>query len=352
MSRNDEAEGAGCGRRRTRRPSKASEKAARPPKASPKAAGSLLSGELLSSANAVRIRRSNLFELVHDALQGPRDPRSPEERLLAERDHRQHQWRKHLNTFIAVNAGLVMMNVVMAVLSGSLVVWSIFPLIGWGIGMSIHTLNHRAWLVAYDSRLTAAEVKLGIAPSQTSMSRALPAGAAGHDPWPALLEACEKAVARATELITTVHPAASSAVSDLTAGLASVERLAEGAERINGVLRSLVADPDGLQREIDALDHRITGIDNESLKQAELANRALLMARKAKIEHLQSDRDRMLAKAKGFLLAVENLHLDAARLSGPDATEVLSSPIHRLSEEVEILRRVDSELHQLDGRAG
>ena len=282
-----------------------------------------------------------------------------EEDLLAERDERHEQWRGHLHSYISVNAGLLVMNVVMAVLSGTVFLWSIFPLIGWGIGLGIHTLKHRAWMVDHADELETAETRLGRITAPKPKPKAKPAqplrlrspAKNNPDPWPALLAAARQAVERAKGLVTEVHPAATGAVRDLASGLEHVEKLAEGAKRIRRLLEELSAGgSDGLEQQIQALDIRIGETTDENLREAHLANRALLIARRAKIEALRTDSDRMLAKAQGFLLAVENLHLDAARLSGPEGSDTLSAPIQRLTEEVQILRSVDAELQQMTGR--
>ena len=294
----------------------------------------------------MKIRRTNLLDVVHDALAGPRDDRSPEELLLAERDERQRQWRDHLHTYISVNSGLIVMNLVMATFAGSLVPWFIFPAIGWGMGLGAHGLNHRAWMSDNRAQITAAETKLGIAPPSTRLLNA--PEEADLDPWEQLLVSCDEAVRRAKTLLGEVHPAATGAVVDLEEGLATVERLAAGAERIETVLEGLAPQGrKGLERQIAKLDQQITQTEDAGLKEAHLANRALLISRRAKLEALIADRDRMFANAQGFLLAVENLHLDAARVGNPEMPDALSAPIDRLTEEVQILRRVGDELKRV-----
>lgn len=276
-----------------------------------------------------------------------------EERLLAERDERQTQWRSHLHTYISVNFGLFAMNMVMMVLFGKFIPWFIFPVLGWGMGLGIHTLNHRAWMADNHGRLRAAEAKLGIAPPppvpQLTAGNPEPTALPNNNPWPALLADCNAAVERAKTLMAEVHPAATDALVNLDEGLETVATLSEGATRIQEVLDEMaMGGARDLRKQIEDVDRRISGTEDEGLKQAHLANRALLLSRQAKLEALKADQDRMLVKAQGFLLAVENLHLDAARLSGPEAPDVLSEPIHRLTEEVQILRKVDVELKQLN----
>ena len=240
------------------------------------------------------------------------------------------------------------MNVVTGILSGTFVPWFLFPMLGWGMGFGIHTLNHRTWVAMNRQRVIEAETKLGITPPAPVPRLSAGASVAPHDPWAQLLADCDAAVERAKSLVEEIHPAATDAVVNLEDGLATVARLADGAERIQDVLNSLAPDgSSGLERQIAELDQRISETSDASLREAHLANRALLLSRKAKLEALQADQDRMFAKAQGFLFAVENLHLDAARVAGPEATELLSAPIHRLTEEVQILRRVDLELKEV-----
>jgi hypothetical protein len=56
----------------------------------------------------------------------------------------------------------------------------------------------------------------------------------------------------------------------------------------------------------------------------------------------------MKANAEGFLIAAENVRLDIAGMSSGEKprTTALVEPVRRLSEEVEILRKVEAELKQ------
>jgi hypothetical protein len=50
---------------------------------------------------------------------------------------RKAEWRSHLFSYIGVNGFMLCINLVT---SGS-ISWAIWPLLGWGIGMAIHTFN-------------------------------------------------------------------------------------------------------------------------------------------------------------------------------------------------------------------
>ncbi len=315
--------------------------------------GSLLAEDLLYSPIAVKIRRSHphpMMPVMRRRCLPP--PMSPDERIIAEHRLRERKWRGHIHAYLAVNGGLLMMNGLTTILSGVFAPWSLFGLFGWGIGLTIHTLNHRLWVQQNRTRVLAAEAALGIGRDElhAPLTRGIAAPVSADDPWPALLASCKEAVDRTQKILAEVHPAAINAQTDLTEGLASVRKLGAASERITSVLATLAPDgSSGLDQQIEALDCTISEIEDEGLKETHLANRALLVARRAKIDALRKDRDRMLAKAQGFLLTVENLHLDAARLTDAESAEALSAPIGRLTEEVEILSRVDQELKQLAG---
>jgi hypothetical protein len=129
----------------------------------------------------------------------------------------------------------------------------------------------------------------------------------------------------------------------------NVERLAQGAETIRRALAE-IAPQGGLSAEIDALDARINAASDERLRQVYLANRSLLQARRAKVAALVSERERMFASAEGFLLAAQNVRLDAARIGAghvPALSATLTETLDRLSSEVNILRQVEAELETL-----
>ena len=133
-------------------------------------------------------------------------------------------------------------------------------------------------------------------------------------------------------------------------GLERIEHLAEGANRIRRALDTIA--PGGLEAldaQIAQSEVRINETDDESLRTARHENRALLVARRAKIEKLVAEEKRMLANAQGFLLATENLFLDTAQLNlrANDSSVRLSAPIQRLNEEVDLLRKVEAEIKRL-----
>lgn len=53
------------------------------------------------------------------------------------RQYRLRGWRAHLTSYVCVNAMLMLINV----FTSPNEFWAVMPLLGWGIGMAIHTVN-------------------------------------------------------------------------------------------------------------------------------------------------------------------------------------------------------------------
>jgi len=303
--------------------------------------------ERREGGDLVEVVRDGLHALVHGG--GP--PQSEEERLLDRRDTRWRRLRGHWHAYLSVMTGLGVLNLVTWLVFGVAVPWVLFPAAGWGIGLGIHALNHNGWMNDHEAALEAAEVKLGRRlPSGAPVAALPPGDAAPPSAWDRVLAECRAAVDKTLDALTHLdHPAqdVERTHADLEEGLERIERLAEGAARIQRALAAIApAGLDGLDAQIRAVDADINQATDERLRAVQHENRALLVARRAKVQALVADEARMLANAKSFLLATENLHLDTARLGQDSLSDEgeLVAPIRRLDEELEILRKVDSEL--------
>ncbi len=289
-----------------------------------------------------------------------KDPRTPEAKLLAGRDRRSRNWKNHSRAYFMVNGGLALMNVLIAVTTGVTFPWAAFPALFWGMGFGIHGLAYRGWLKDNAKAIEAAEVKLGLLPAPKSRKALAPPknapvidGVAIREPrWIELLQELDDAVERAMDALEGVDQQAASTVElqvHLEEGLKNAGQLGAGAERIAIAIEELGQEPQAMQAELDALDQKINEASDPQLKEVFLANRALLLARKAKVEALGGERERMLASAEGFLLAAQNVRLDIAQLGADDAPKpkALNEPAQRLNQEVEVLRKVEAELRQI-----
>lgn len=270
------------------------------------------------------------------------------------RDRKRRGWRGHLNAYASVNAGLFLIDM----LTGAHM-WSLFPLIGWGMGFGIHSLNYHGWLRDNKQRIAAAEQELGRT-ERIAMPPALQ-GPTPAKPAPVLDPAWDELLCRARALVETTKETLRSKTldgldrdtlsRDLDEALGDVESLAKGALRLRQVLEEI--SPGGvapLAGKISDLDVRLRNAGDQRLVDVYTTNLNLLRARREKVLQLERELQRMQASAEGFLLSVENLRLDAARLDAgrlPQLTAGLTDPMQQLSREVDILREVERELEAI-----
>lgn len=66
-----------------------------------------------------------------------RQQRATEEEHRAFRQHRRDEWIEHLVTYVVVNAFLLALNWYRQ----HAITWALFPLLGWGIGVALNTLE-------------------------------------------------------------------------------------------------------------------------------------------------------------------------------------------------------------------
>ena len=105
-----------------------------------------------------------------------------------------------------------------------------------------------------------------------------------------------------------------------------------------------------LEADLEALEKRITEARDERLKGVYEANLRLLEARRDKLQALTAEEERMMATVQGFLLAAQNVRLDAARLGAghvPGQVAALGDSLERLDQEVEVVHQVEQELEML-----
>lgn len=137
----------------------------------------------------------------------------------------------------------------------------------------------------------------------------------------------------------------------LDRGIEVVEEIRRGALAVGAALVDVA--PDGgaaLQKELGLIEEKIAATSDDRLKGVYEANRRLLEARQDKVKTLEAEQERMRATVKGFLIATQNVRLDAARLGTGQVPELLGSlsdSLERLNDEVEVARQVESELEKL-----
>ncbi|MEM1026032.1 MAG: 2TM domain-containing protein [Myxococcota bacterium] len=266
-------------------------------------------------------------------------PPTPEERLLRKRERKRKGFRGHTQSFLVVNAFLIALWAVGFVSGGGGYPWFVFPLLGWGMGWTFHALGYRSWLTDNRQALQAAERML------------LPEGQqeAELERWDQLVERCRSTVEQTKEALSS-HPELEVAQAELGESLDQVTRLAEGGRDIEQAISAIVPDGvDGLDTRLAAAESAWSNTEDPGLKSAHEQNWTLLRKRREKIAALQSERDRIVATLEGFVLAAENLRLDALRQAKGDLDPAaLQAPVRRLQQEVEVLEKVRSELAALN----
>ncbi|GEM_PF-2238473 len=277
---------------------------------------------------------------------------SPAEKLLKRAKRRRKDWIGHRNAYVATNIGLAAINVATGFLAGDFTPWFVFPAIGWGIGLGIHTLNYRSWLTDKKDDIERARLEVAAGEPAQEVQRAAIAPSApdvARDAkWADLVRRCRIAVAESKQSLAksdNTELLVDEVAVRLDDGLKNVEQLASGAVTLKRAMQSVVPEgTEGLSERIAELDAKIANATDPSLTDVYRSNRALLDARSAKLKALGQEHERMQARAEGFLLAVENIRLDASRLSTPGQIDTLTEPLKQLSDEVAILRDVESEL--------
>lgn len=273
-----------------------------------------------------------------EALFGTPPELSPEEKLLKRRDRRKRKLREHTRSYVIVNTFLASLWLVLGLTTGAWFPWFLFPLLGWGMGYTFHAVGTASWLAENRRAIAQAESRLGIA---------APAEEGGR--WKALRARCEAAVRKA-------HQALAQSVADddkihdgLQQGLEQTLALLDGAERLDRTLATLSPNgTQGLQAELARVEGAWSEARDEGLKDLHAQNRALLQSRREKIEAMLVERERIVATVEGFIIAADNLQLDALRLGRGEPLLALQEPVKRLQDELEILEKVRSELMSVE----
>lgn len=285
---------------------------------------------------------SDLFALVRrelESLFAPEDT-SREAKLLRRWERKQRALRGHAQSFLVVNGFLFLLWLTLAVTVGVWFPWFVFPLLGWGMGMTMHYLKHRSWLADHIDDLRRARERLGLAPPPP-----------GESSWDRLEARCRAAVASARSALEAAgpHVDASSIRAQLEDGERQLVELLRGGRAIDETLAGVT--PGGVasvDRAIAVVESEHARADEPRTRSALEQKRALLTSRRAKVEALRAEQARIEATAEGFLLAAENARLDALRLGRePGQQAELDAALSRLHDELDVLEKVHRELSDL-----
>lgn len=275
--------------------------------------------------------------------------RSAQQRLLDKARGKRRRWMRHLRLFLVVNGGLFLLNL----LTGG-APWFAMVFASWGIPFGVHALTYRAWRDENEGAIERARVALGLAPEPAARALPAPAGDVIADPrWAALLDRCRRAVAAAERALADVPPDPYATVDpavSLRGGLADIERLVRGADRLERTLAEVTPGRAAIRAQIDGAEKERGAATDPQLAKMIDANLELLRARERRLLQLEGELTRMRVSAEGFALAAENVRLDATRIASPRAAELaggLDASLRRLDEEVSVLDEVEAALEEL-----
>lgn len=301
----------------------------------------------------------------------PAGERARARKLLGQLRRRRAGWLGHLRSFVAVNAGLAAINLLSSIGAGSIYPWFLYVTASWGVGFVIHGMTYRGWLSDHrreltraDEVLTATPVDALPAPSQAAAqddeqdglasAPTLPGGEVDDGGWIARVVACREAL-RATRDALESASLSPEVRAELAADLSTADQTIARVNDAALTVRRAIAEvaPDGveaLDAELDALEAKIAGTDDERLAALIGANRHMLAARREKLSALLAGEQRLRTTIDGVRIAAENIRLDAARLGAdqlPETLTTLGDSLRQLDDEVEIARQVEDELGRL-----
>lgn len=276
-------------------------------------------------------------------------------------------WQGHFRSFIGVNGGLAAINLITGLTADNLYPWVLYVTASWGIGLVIHGLEYRGWVKDHKTLIRNAQMRVEQLEDESELlpeaqaaalpkmgKKKTPALPAGDPDWDALIDECTGAVDVAKEALdaTSMDEAERVILVDkLERGLAVVEEIRGGAFAVRAALVDVAPDGgEALDEELRQLEEKIEATADDRLKNVYEANRRLLEARHDKVRTLEAEQERMRATTKGFLIAAQNVRLDAARLGTGQVPELLGSlseSLDRLDDEVELARQVERELETL-----
>ncbi len=248
----------------------------------------------------------------------------PPEQLKASEPSIVRKFRSNFASYVAVNGGLLLMNVVTGLESP----WFLFPAIGWGIGLA--SQYGRLWTSGYSMRdvlnRPAAPDALPVGPNAKMK---LP-GARAIAPMPepttgeygtradpirqirkdrqAILQVVEKLPPAERELLPEV--------------VKTVDSLAGRAVDLATMLRQMEGNVSGTS--LESLDERIKALKQEGADPESDRRLSLLERQRTALAELMKRREKLERQFESCVLAVQNVRFDLLRLRSAGVDAVLS----------------------------
>jgi len=233
------------------------------------------------------------------------------------------KFRSNFASYVSVNGGLLLLNVVTGIDSP----WFLFPAIGWGIGLA--SQYGKLWAEGYSMRDV-----LSPAPATDSVLAAThpEAGSVGQLPAP-LPKAKAQEFGKYAEQIEQMR-------KDQAAILQTVQKLPEAdkqllpdvvqtveslMDRAMELGRALSGMEGGLSVEtVEELDSRIAAIEEEDADKQDTRRLELLQRQRDSLVELNTRRETVEAQFESCMLAIQNVRFDLLRLRSAGVDAVIS----------------------------
>jgi serine/threonine-protein kinase len=232
------------------------------------------------------------------------------------------KFRANFASYVSVNGGLLLLNVVTGIESP----WFLFPAIGWGIGLA--SQYGKLWSAGYSMRdvlnRPAAPDALPV-PSKGKKGEpvaklALPEPTSGEfGKMAGQIEQMRKDYTAISRLVERLPPAERELLPDVGP---TVNALMERAVELGRTLQQMEGNVD--EQSIASLDQRIEDISQEAESPERERRLDLLRKQRETLTQLASRRNKVEAQFESCVLAIQNVRFDLLRLRSAGVDQVLS----------------------------
>ncbi len=235
------------------------------------------------------------------------------------------KFRSNFASYVAVNGGLLLMNVVTGLDSP----WFLFPAIGWGIGLA--SQYGRLWTSGYSMRdVLNRPAAPDALPTASGTPAKLPAGGIAIAPMPEAttgefgnraeqIRQIQKDRQAILQVVEKLPPAERELLPEI---VKTVDSLAGRALELGTMLRQMEGNVSNSS--VDSLDSRIEALKAEGANPESDRRLSLLERQRTALVELVKRREKIEAQFESCVLAVQNVRFDLLRLRSAGVDAVLS----------------------------
>jgi len=272
-------------------------------------------------------RRSRRMRELDEGLQ--RRPHSAPDRAKAKAKGTEpsivRKFRSNFASYVAVNGGLLLMNVVTGLDSP----WFLFPAIGWGIGLA--SQYGHLWTSGYSMRdVLNRPAAPDALPTVSGTPTKLPAGGIAIAPMPEAttgefgnraeqIRQIQKDRQAILQVVEKLPPAERELLPEI---VKTVDSLAGRALELGTMLRQMEGNVS--DSSVDSLDSRIEALKAEGANTESDRRLSLLERQRTALVELVKRREKIEAQFESCVLAVQNVRFDLLRLRSAGVDAVLS----------------------------